>query len=123
MVTVAASTNAVNHPIELKNPCPGIVSERARAHLTVAAQVFYNAQVLPDNLKYLPGQRVRVNRAASSFVPEYVGVYGHIGIGGISAPHYFQRRYYVTLDLSSEAHIILRLPEHCLDDVATDFRL
>ena len=85
--------------------------------------MFYNARVLPKSLKYVPGQRVRVNRAASSLVPDYVGMCGHIGIGGISAPHYFQGRHYVALNLPSGAQIIVRLPERCLDDAPTNFRL
>ena len=79
--------------------------------------------MLPSNLKYVPGQRVRVNRSASSLVPDYVGLYGHVGIGGISAPHYFGSQYYVTVKLPTGATVTLRLPEHCLDDAQRDFRL
>ena len=43
--------------------------------------------MLPRNLKYVQGQRVRINEQAYHLVPDYVGMYGHIGIGGISVTH------------------------------------
>ena len=43
------------------------------------------------NLKYYRRQRVPINKTAAVMVPDYIGMYGHIGIGAIAAPHYFQR--------------------------------
>jgi hypothetical protein len=71
----------------------------------------------------MPGQRVQVNRSAAKLVPDYVGLFGHIGIGGLSAPHYFSGQYYVTVHLETGAVVTLRLLEHHLDDAPRDFRL
>ena len=73
--------------------------------------------------KYTPGQRVRINTRASDQVPEYVGMLGTIGIGGISAPHFFYGEYFISIRHESGAKVIVRLPEHCLDDAPTDIRL
>ena len=59
--------------------------------------------------KYIPGQRVRINEAASELVPGYVGMVGHIGIGSINAPEFYQGQYFVTVRLETGAKVILRL--------------
>ena len=74
-------------------------------------------------LKYTPGQRVRINEAASELVPGYVGVVGHIGIGSINAPSFYQGEYFVSVHQETGAKVILRLPERCLDEAPPDFRL
>ena len=79
--------------------------------------------MLPKDLKFTPGQRVRINLSAAKLVPDYVGLVGHIGIGGLSAPHYHGGQYYVTVHLPTGAVVTLRLLEHCLDDASSDFRL
>ena len=73
--------------------------------------------------KYTPGQRVRINEAASGFVPGYVGIVGHIGIGSINAPAFYQGKYFVSVRLETGAQVILRLPEKCLDEAPAEFRL
>ena len=73
--------------------------------------------------KYTPGQRVRINEAASELVPGYVGMAGHIGIGSISAPAFYQGEYFVTIRLETGAPVILRLPEHCIEEAPAEFRL
>ena len=79
--------------------------------------------MLPRNLKYVPGQRVRINEQAYHLGPDYVGMYGHIGIGGISVTHYFLGQYFVTVQLETGATVILQLPEQCLEDAPVGFRL
>ena len=79
--------------------------------------------MLPRNLKYVPGQRVRINHSASDMVPDFVGMYGTIGIGGVSARHYFNGEYFVTVHLPTGARVTLRLPEHCLDEARPDIKL
>jgi hypothetical protein len=73
--------------------------------------------------KYRPGQRVCINEAASGLVPQYVGMAGHIGIGSINAPAYYQGEYFVTVRLETGAKVVLRLPERCLNDAPSGFHL
>ena len=56
-------------------------------------------------------------------VPDYVGMYGHIGIGGINATHYFQSEYFVKIHLPTGAKVVLQLPEDCLEDAHPEYRL
>jgi hypothetical protein len=79
--------------------------------------------VLPPNLKFVPGHRVRVNDKAREKYPAYVGMYASIGIGGISARHYFLGEYFVSVWLPSEAKVILLLAEECLDDAQPNYGL
>ena len=79
--------------------------------------------MLPKDLKYRPGQRVWINDSARELVPDYVGMCGHVGIGGIAAAHYYRGDYFVNLRLHTGATVILRLPECCLDDAQPKFRL
>ena len=74
-------------------------------------------------LKYTPGQRVRINEAASGLVQGFVGMVGHIGIGSINAPAFHQGEYFVSVRLETGATVILRLPERCLDEALAEFRL
>ena len=71
----------------------------------------------------MPGQRVRINSLAAPLVPDFVGMHGHIGIGGISAAHWIAGEYFVTVRLPTGAAVTLILPEHCLDAARPDFRL
>ena len=48
---------------------------------------------------------------------------GHIGIGSINAPLFYQGEYYATVRLETGATVILRLPKTYLDDAPTEFRL
>ena len=65
--------------------------------------------------KFIPGQRVRVNKLASDLVPEYVGMLGTIGIGGISAPAHHHGEYFVGIRRDTGAKVIVKLPTHCLE--------
>ena len=56
-------------------------------------------------------------------MPGYVGMVGHIGIGSISAPSFYQGEYFVTVRLETGAKVILRLQEQCLDEAPAEFRL
>jgi hypothetical protein len=56
-------------------------------------------------------------------VPGYVGMVGHIGIGSINAPAFYQGEYFVAVRLETGARVILRLPEGCLDEAPAEFRL
>ena len=71
--------------------------------------------------KYTPGQRVRINDAASVLVQGFVGMVGHIG--SINTPAFYQGEYFVSVRLETGATVILRLPERCLDDAPVGFRL
>ena len=71
----------------------------------------------------VPGRRVRINLSASAVGPGFVGMYGTIGIGGVSARHYFNGEYFVTVHLPTGARVTLRLPEHCLDEAQPDIKL
>ena len=73
--------------------------------------------------KFQPGQRVRIGEAASGLVPHYVGMVGHIGIGSINAPAYYQGKYFVSVRLETGANVVLRLPERCLSDAPSSFNL
>ena len=73
--------------------------------------------------KFFPGQRVRINEAARDLYPEWVGAFAHVGIGGIAAPYLFSGNYYVHTSNEKGGTVILRLPEHCLDDAPSDFHL
>jgi hypothetical protein len=77
----------------------------------------------PRNLKYVPGQRVRINSQATESVPDYVGMFGTIGVGGVSTRHYFNGEYFVTVHLPTGAFVTLRLPERCLDEAQPDMKL
>ena len=77
----------------------------------------------PRNLKYVPGQRVRINPRAAESVPGFVGMIGTIGVGGISARHYYNGEYFVTVHMTTGAYVTLRLPENCLDEVRPDMPL
>ena len=79
--------------------------------------------MLPKDLSFVPGQRVRIREQASEIVPDYVGMYGHIGIGGISATHFFLGEYFVKINLPTGAKVVLQLPENCLEDAPTGYRL
>jgi hypothetical protein len=79
--------------------------------------------MVPRNLKYAPGQRVRINASASRMVPDFVGMYGTIGIGGVSARHFYHGEYFVTVHLVTGAPVTLRLPEQCLDEAQPDTKL
>ena len=79
--------------------------------------------MLPPDLKFTPGQRVVINDSASEIVPDFVGLHGHVGIGGIGARHFFRGRYFVSLRLPTGANVIVQLPERCLDEAPTDYRL
>ena len=79
--------------------------------------------MLPKDLKFIPGQRVRINEHASEMVPDYVSMYGHIGIGGINATHYFRGEYFVKVLLPTGAKVVLQLPENCLEDAHIEYRL
>ena len=61
-------------------------------------------------LKHTSGQRVRINAAASQQVPSYVGMVGHIGIGSINAPAFYQGEYFVTVRPETRPKVILKLP-------------
>ena len=73
--------------------------------------------------KYTPGQRVRINEAASGLVAGYLGMVGHIGVGSISAPAYYQGEYFVTIRLETGAKVVLRLPEQCIEEASAEFHL
>jgi hypothetical protein len=77
----------------------------------------------PRNLKYVPGQRVRINSSAAASVPDFVGMTGTIGVGGVSARHYYAGEYFVTVLMTTGAYITLRLPEDCLDEARPDMKL
>jgi len=66
--------------------------------------------------RFVPGQRVRINEKAADQVPEFVGMLGTVGIGGVNAPYYFRGGYYVSIYREKGARIILHLPEHCIDE-------
>ena len=56
-------------------------------------------------------------------VPDYVGMHGHIGIGGINAIHYFRGSYFVSIRLPTCAKVDLHLTEDrgglvCLNSAA-----
>ncbi len=48
---------------------------------------------------------------------------GHIGIGSINAPSFYQGEYFVNVRLETGANVILRLPERCLDEAPPEFRM
>ena len=48
---------------------------------------------------------------------------GHIDIGNISAPGFYQGEYFATVRLETGAKVMLRLPEKCLDQARAEFRL
>ena len=73
--------------------------------------------------KFYRGQRVRINERAVDRVPEYVGMLGTIGIGGVNAPYYYAGRYYVSMRRENGAKIIVLLPEECIDEAPAEFRL
>ena len=73
--------------------------------------------------KFILGQRVRINKLASDLVPEYVGMLGSVGIRGIAAPAHHHGENFVSIRRDTDARVIVRLPEHCLDDAPTEFRL
>jgi hypothetical protein len=47
----------------------------------------------------------------------FVGMSGHVGIGGINAPSFYQSYYFVTVRMETGATVTLRLPEQYLDEV------
>ena len=73
--------------------------------------------------KFIPGQRVRINQAAADRIPEFVGMLGTVGMGGVHAPYYFGGEYFVSIHRDTGAKIIVQLPEHCIDGAPTGFRL
>jgi hypothetical protein len=77
----------------------------------------------PRNLKYVPGQLVRINPHATESVPDFVGMTGTIGVGGVSARHYYNGEYFVTVHMPTGAFITLRLPESCLDETRPEMKL
>lgn len=85
--------------------------------------MFYYCSMLPKDLKFGPGQRIRISEQALGIVPDYVGIHGHIGIGGINATHYFRGSYFVSIRLPTGAKVVLHLPEDCLEDGQTEYRL
>ena len=48
---------------------------------------------------------------------------GHIGIGSINPPSFYQEEYFVTVRLETGAKVILRLSGRCLDEAPAEFRL
>ena len=70
--------------------------------------------------KYTPGQQVRINENAIGLVMGFVGMSGHIGIGGINAPSFYQGYYFVTVRMETGATVTLRLPERCLDEITAE---
>ena len=48
---------------------------------------------------------------------------GHIDIGSINAPSFYQGDYFVTVRVETGSEVILRLPERCLDEAPAEFRL
>ena len=56
-------------------------------------------------------------------MPEFVGMLGTIGIGGINAPHYLNGEYYVRVHRENGSKVIVQLPEDCIDEAPTQFRL
>ena len=48
---------------------------------------------------------------------------GHIGIGSINDPAFYQAEYFVTARLETGAKVILRLPERRLDEDLAESRL
>ena len=93
----------------------------AAGTVAAAARLFYNLSV--QATRYVPGQRVLINKSASDLYPDYVGMYGHIGIGGVAGPYFAHDCYFVGVRLETGASVILRLPEKCIDEAPTDFRL
>ena len=55
------------------------------------------------------GPAVRINDSAHDLVPDYGGMYGHVGIGGTAAAHYYRGDYFLNLRLHTGAPVILRL--------------
>ena len=76
-----------------------------------------------EDLKFVPGHRVRISEQALEIVPEYVGMHGHIGVGGINAIHYCRGSSLVSFRLPTGAKVVLHLPEDCLKDAATEYWL
>ena len=76
-----------------------------------------------SNHKYTPGQRVRVNKSAAGTVAGFVGMTGHIGIGSLNAPAFFQGKYFVSVRMGTGSNVILRLPEECLDSAPSELTL
>ena len=76
-----------------------------------------------SNLKYTPGQRVRVNERAIGLVAGFVGAIGHIGIGSLNAPAFYEGDYFVSVCLKTGANVILRLPEQYIDEAPGEFRM
>ena len=70
--------------------------------------------------RYIPGQQVSINENAIGLVMGFVGMSGHVGIGGINAPSFYQGYYFVTIRMETGAMITLRLPERCLDEVSAE---
>ncbi len=73
--------------------------------------------------KYTPGQRVRVNEKAVGLVAGFVGMIGHIGIGSLNTPSFYQGDYFVSVRLETGSVVILRLPEECIDDAPAEMTL
>jgi hypothetical protein len=67
--------------------------------------------------KYTPGQRVRINENAIGLVMGFVGMSGLVGIGGITAPSFYQGYYFVTVRMETGDTGTLRLPEQYLDEI------
>lgn len=65
---------------------------------------------------------MRINESVAELYPDYVGWYGHVGIGGVAVSYFLRDLYFVSLRLDTGASVILRLPEKCIDDAPTDFR-
>ena len=73
--------------------------------------------------KFIPGERVRINERASELLPEYVGMLGTIGIGGIAVPAHHHGEYFVSIRRETGVKVIVQIHERCLDYAPTGFRL
>ena len=60
---------------------------------------------------------------AIGLVAGFVGAIGHIGIGRLNAPAFYEGDYFVSVRLETGATVILRLPEHCIDEAPGELRL
>jgi hypothetical protein len=62
------------------------------AHFLTSSVRFGRPNV--PKLKYRPGQRVRISRAASELLPGYVWRVVHIGVGSFNKPACYQGEYF-----------------------------
>ena len=88
----------------------------------VLPTLFSSLLLMPER-EFKPGQRVRVNENAVGLVAGFVGTIGHIGIGSLNTPSFYQGDYFVSVRLETGSTVILRLPERCLDEASAEFRL